>query len=210
MQIKICGIKYKKNLQEVIKLYPELIGFNFFPSSPRYIGNNLSPADVAAIPISIRKAGIFVNQHEYEVSGIKREYNLDYVQLHGNESAETCRRLSSEGINIIKAFGIDIKFNFNILKDYQPYCDYFLFDTSSVNFGGSGIRFDWSVLTNYDLRHPFFLSGGIGPDDAERIRDLSFPDMGGVDINSKFELEPGLKDTELLKKFMILIRNSNG
>ena len=210
MQIKICGIKYRENLQEVIKLNPDLIGFNFFPSSPRFIGNNLNPADFAVIPIHIRKVGIFVNQDEHEVSVIHQEYGLEFVQLHGNENIEICRKLNSEGIKIIKAFGVHEKFDFLLLADYAPFCDYFLFDTLSFNFGGSGKRFNWEILNKYDSGHPFFLSGGIDPDDAERIVALSFSSMAGVDVNSKFELEPGLKDTGLLNKFMISIRNSNG
>ena len=210
MQIKICGIKYRENLQEVIELNPDLIGFNFFPSSPRFIANNLNPVDFAKIPIHIQKVGIFVNQDDYEVSLKFREYRLEYVQLHGNENVDICRKLNSEGIKIIKAFGVHEKFDFLLLSDYAPFCDYFLFDTVSANFGGSGKGFNWDILKKYDSGYPFFLSGGIGPGDAERVAALRLSSMAGVDVNSKFELEPGLKDTQLLKNFMISIRNSNG
>ncbi len=206
MKIKICGIKYRDNLQEIIRLKPDFLGFNFYPISPRFVDNNLTPGDLAVIPRSIRKVGIFVNQDEYEVSGIKWKYGLDYVQLHGNESTEMCRELNSTGIKVIKSFGISEEFDFNKLTRYIPCCDYFIFDTPSSRFGGTGFRFNWDLLNKYDLGHPFLLSGGIGPEDAERIRNLSFLSLAGVDINSRFESEPGRKDIQVLKNFINAIR----
>jgi phosphoribosylanthranilate isomerase len=206
MLIKICGIKYRDNLQEIIKLKPDFLGFNFYPVSPRFIDKNLTPGDLAVIPRSIRKAGIFVNQDEYEVSGIKWKYGLDYVQLHGNESPEMCRELNSTGIKVIKSFGISENFDFNKLTEYLPCCDYFIFDTPSARFGGTGFSFNWYLLDKYDLGHPFLLSGGIGPQDAERIRNLSFLSLAGIDINSRFETEPGRKDIQSLKIFINAIR----
>jgi len=206
MLIKICGVKYKDNLQEIIRLKPDFLGFNFYPVSPRFVDNNLTPGDLAVIPRSIRKVGIFVNQDEYEVSGINWKYGLDYVQLHGNESPEMCRELNTTGIKVIKSFGISENFNFNKLTEYIPCCDYFIFDTPSARFGGSGYRFNWNILKNYDLGHPFLLSGGISPDDAEGIRNLSFLSLAGIDINSRFETEPGRKDIQLLKNFINAIR----
>jgi len=210
MKIKVCGIKFKDNLQEIIKLKPDFLGFNFYPVSPRYIENNLGPGDLAIIPRSIKKTGIFVNQDEYEISGIKWKYGLDYAQLHGNETPEVCRELSVTGIKVIKAFGISKMFDFNILTKYLPWCDYFLFDTPSARFGGTGFRFDWNILQKYDLGHPFILSGGISPDDAGKLRGLSFISLAGVDINSRFETEPGKKDISLVKNFINAIRNKNG
>ncbi len=206
MKIKICGIKYRENLQELVKLKPDFLGFNFYPVSPRYIGNYLSPADLAVIPKRIKKTGVFVNQDEYEIAGIQWKYGLDYLQLHGSESPDLCRELKSSGVKIIKAFRIDDEFNFNDLSVYIPYCDYFLFDAPTEKYGGSGRKFEWNLLRKYDLGHPFFLSGGIGPEDSASINGLSVVSLSGVDINSRFEISAGLKDTEIVKLFMKSVR----
>ena len=132
------------------------------------------------------------------------------MQLHGNESPEMCRELNASGIKVIKSFGISESFNFEVLNRYLPSCEFFLFDTPSAGFGGSGFRFNWEILKKYDLGHPFLLSGGISPEDAGRIRELSFLSFTGVDINSRFETEPGLKDIQLLKNFITIIRRKNG
>ena len=202
MKIKICGIKYKENLGKIIPLKPDFLGFNFYPVSQRFIGENLSPGELALIPRSIKKAGVFVNQDEYEVSGIKWKYGLDYVQLHGNESPEMCKSLNKSGLKLIKAFSIDKNFRFDSLMPYIPWCDYFLFDTPTPKFGGSGKKFEWKLLENYNIGHPFFLSGGIKPEDAGKIKDLAFSSLSGIDINSGFESEPGIKDIDKIRSFL--------
>lgn len=206
MKIKICGIKYKENLKDIIKLNPDFIGFNFYPLSARYIDTSLSPADLDVIPGKIKKTGIFVNQDEHEVSEISGKYRLDYVQLHGNESADICKSLNSTGLKLIKAFGINKDFNFETLKAYIPWCEFILFDTPTVKYGGSGQKFDWRLLEEYKSAHPFFLSGGIKPEDAHRLMDLSIPALAGFDINSGFESEPGYKDIGLLTEFFKFIK----
>ena len=208
MKIKICGIKQKENLQEIIKLKPDFIGFNFYPVSPRFIDNCLSPVDLAVIPRNIKKTGVFVNQDEYEISGIQWKYGLDYVQLHGDETPEVCKGLQSSGVRVIKAFRVDENFEFKELSYYIPFCDFFLFDALTEKFGGSGHKFDWGLLHKYDLGHPFFLSGGIAPEDAPGIRELSFSALAGVDINSRFEIQPGVKNILKLSEFMNSVRSS--
>ena len=207
MKIKICGIKYKDNLQDIIRLSPDFLGFNFYRKSVRYMADELSPDDLAMIPGSIKKTGIFVNQDANEISGLTQKYGLDYVQLHGNESAEMCKTLNNSGIMIIKAFSIHFDFRFEALEAYLPWCSFFLFDTATPLFGGSGKKFDWNLLEKYTYAHPFFLSGGIKPGDAENLLNTGFPSMEGVDVNSGFETEPGIKDVEKLKVFMKIIKN---
>jgi phosphoribosylanthranilate isomerase len=201
MKIKICGIRCRHNLQEIQKLEPDFIGFIFYRDSPRFVGNGLSPEDLAIIPQGIKKTGVFVNQDEKEITKIKEEYKLDYVQLHGNETASFCRGLRENGLSIIKSFRVEKKSDFIEMNDFIPYCDYFLFDTMTSKYGGSGKKFDWKIMNGYKAGHPFILSGGIKPEDAAVIMSLSIPSLEGVDINSGFEIQPGLKDLEKLEIF---------
>lgn len=206
MKIKICGITDAVNLHEIIDLKPDFMGFIFYPASPRYMIEKLSPDDLMDIPKSIKRTGVFVNADLYTIEGLYWRYNLDFVQLHGDESPIECKQLSSSGLNIIKAFRLDHDFNFDILMDYIPYCKYFLFDTNTVEYGGSGKKFDWEILEKYDAGYPFILSGGIGSFDAEEILSIKHPSFYGIDLNSRFETSPGIKDVEKLRPFLKSVR----
>ena len=144
-----------------------------------------------------------------EIIGPVHKYSLDAVQLHGNESPGICRRLGDEAIQVIKAFNINESAGFQLCSEYVACTDYFLFDSSASGYGGSGNKFDWKILENYELGHPFFLSGGITPGDVCNITEISNPAFYGIDINSKFEVRPGVKDIEMVKKFMNGIRHKN-
>ncbi len=201
MKLKVCGLKKVENIKELIKLEPDFIGFIFYSKSKRYMVNELLPEDLKFVPKSIKKVGVFVDEN---ISNLKQhfaQYELDFVQLHGNEGAEYCKELTFNKIPIIKAFQVDDSFDLNILNDYEPYCDYFLFDTKGKLMGGNGIKFNWEVLKNYKSETPFLLSGGLDLEDAETVKSLILNNMIGVDINSKFEIEPGLKDIEKVKSF---------
>lgn len=205
MRIKVCGMKEAENIRELLDLQPDYLGLIFFEKSPRFVGESLDPDVVREIPRSVRKVGVFVNASIDQVIRTVKKYALDFVQLHGEETPDFCRSLQFKGINIIKAFRVDDTFQFSQLNNYKPVCDYFLFDTKGNQYGGTGIAFDWSLLERYDNEKPFFLSGGVGPEDAEVILDLK--DRTGlkihaVDINSKFEIEPGLKDIALVRDFI--------
>jgi phosphoribosylanthranilate isomerase len=152
--------------------------------------------------------GVFVNNDFDEICDIIGKYSLDMVQLHGNESPEICCKLKDSGIKVIKAFNIGSTFEFKICSEYTC-TDYFLFDRFTSKYGGSGNKFDWNILVNYELDHPFFLSGGIGPDDVYKILEIAHPAFSGIDLNSKFEIMPGLKDVKILKKFINDIRDIN-
>ncbi len=207
MKIKVCGLRDPVNIHDVAGLGPDLLGFNFYSVSPRYCGEVLKPADLSGLPFSPGKAGIFVNTFIDDIVAIFRRYNLDYVQLHGGETAAFCEQISLSGIPVIKAFHVDEQFDFRQLKPYIPFTRSFLFDTPTVNYGGSGKRFNWELLKRYDLGHPFFLSGGIGPGDAEDLLAFNHPALAGVDVNSRFESEPGLKDPEILGAFIRKIKS---
>jgi phosphoribosylanthranilate isomerase len=206
MIIKICGIQDKNNLLEIISLKPDMMGFIFYPVSARFVGDKLHPDDLVEIPKRIKRVGVFVNADEYEINGIFWKYNLDMIQLHGEESPSLCRQLSSMNIPVIKAFQIDAQFDFNMVEEYLKYCKYFLFDTKTEKYGGSGSKFNWEILKKYNLGHPFILSGGIAPGDEDRIISINNPSLCGVDINSRFESAPGIKDIPLLKTFIQNLR----
>ncbi len=194
MKIKICGMKYPENILEVSQLLPDYLGFIFYEKSTRYFDG-----EIPKIPDSIKKVGVFVNAKQDEILSKIKKYNLDLIQLHGNESPEYCQNLKQEKIKIIKVFSIDDNFDFSELNNYEKVCDYFLFDTKGKLHGGNGITFNWKILENYTSKKPFFLSGGIGLEEIKKINGLNLP-IFAIDVNSKFEIKPGLKNVQLLQK----------
>ncbi|EKT4548836.1 phosphoribosylanthranilate isomerase [Flavobacterium psychrophilum] len=195
MKLKICGMKYPENILEVSTLLPDYLGFIFWEKSSRYFD-----LEIPEIPESIKKVGVFVNATLEEILLKIKKYNLNLVQLHGNESPEFCKELKKSTIKIIKVFSVNDDFNFSALEPFEAVCDYFLFDTKGKLPGGNGITFNWQILKKYHSRKPFFLSGGIGLDDIKNIKKLNLP-IYAIDVNSKFEIEAGLKNIELLKSF---------
>ena len=163
------------------------MGFIFYPGSKRFVGGKIEDKIHLVIPQSIKKVGVFVAESLENVLEIYSENKLDMVQLHGNEEPEYCARLKTLGIPVIKAFSVADDFDFEVLKPYLDYCDYFLFDTKGDLPGGTGIKFDWNLLNDYKYDVPFFLSGGIGVDDVERLRNFNHPMLLAIDENSKFE-----------------------
>jgi phosphoribosylanthranilate isomerase len=209
LMIKICGMREPENIRKVTELKPDVMGFIFYRYSPRYAGEVLNPEIIAEFPSYIRRAGVFVNSTLKEITTTVRKFSLDIVQLHGNESPEMCRRLSETGITVIKAFNIEESTGFGLCSEFINGTKYFLFDAPTVIHGGSGNKFDWKILHKYDLGHPFFLSGGISPRDVSNVLGITNPAFHGVDLNSRFEVKPGLKDIDTLKKFIYEIRLNN-
>lgn len=201
MKLKICGLKYPENIEQITTMNTDYIGFIFHKSSPRYIEQHLSFDFVRSIPKHIQKVGVFVNESSYNIFNAVAHYSLDVVQLHGNESEQLCAELKPY-VKIIKAFGIDERFDFTVLEKYIPYVDYFLFDTASKNYGGSGIAFNHQLLLNYQYSIPFFLSGGIDDSILESISSLNLKQLYALDINSKFEIIPGLKNIPKINSFI--------
>ncbi len=196
MNIKVCGITDMKQLQQLDGLDIEFAGLIFYPESPRYVGDKLSKKEVKKADFDLRKVGVFVNPELIDVLDAIDEYGLDVVQLHGDESAEMCDDLSSE-VEVIKAFRItgDEEID-ELVAPYDAVCDYYLFDTGGLkeSFGGTGQQFDWNILSKAKIEKPFFLSGGIRVEDLARVKAFKHPDLFGVDVNSKFESAPGIKD----------------
>lgn len=201
MKIKICGLKHPKNITEIATMDIDYLGFIFYKQSPRYVGENISFDFMRSLPKRIKKTGVFVNETSYSIFNTIAHYNLDVVQLHGNESAEVCNELKPY-VKVIKAFGIDEQFDFSELEKYIPYVDYFLFDTASKNHGGTGIAFNHQLLQDYQYNIPFFLSGGINDTMLKTIKQLNIKHLYALDINSKFELSPGIKDVQKINSFI--------
>lgn len=197
--IKVCGMRDSANIQELAVLKPDLIGFIFYEKSKRYAANHLDINILNQIPVTIKKVGVFVNESEENILKIIEKYKLDFVQLHGEEPVEFCKKLQLNNIKIIKAFSIDEQFDFEEVKSFNGFADYFLFDTKTQLKGGSGQTFDWSVLEKYHGPTPFLLAGGIDETNFEKAKNIKNKYLLGLDLNSKFEIEPGLKDIEKLK-----------
>ena len=192
-------MKYPDNILEVAALLPDYMGFIFWERSARYFDGV-----IPTLPESIKKTGVFVNETAEVIVQKVKQHDLQAVQLHGQESVEFCTELKSildKRIEIIKVFSILDDFNFEVLKPYESVCDYFLFDTKGKLPGGNGTTFDWKVLKNYPSSKPFFLSGGIGLDEMEAVNEIMKTNLPihAIDVNSKFEIEPGLKNIEALQ-----------
>ena len=203
MIIKVCGMREPQNIREVAALAINWIGFIFYERSKRFVER--CPTEQQATDseqLSPKKVGVFVNATIESMMEKASTYKLDYLQLHGNESPEDCHTLQKRGYLLIKAFPIATKEDFEKTREYEGRVDYFLFDTRCEGYGGSGKRFDWSILTGYKGETPFLLSGGIRPENAEAIRNFRHPRFAGIDLNSGFEIEPGLKDIDKLKNFI--------
>jgi len=201
MKLKVCGMKYQDNIQEVATLQPDYLGFIFYEQSARHFDAHCIPE----ISNTIKKTGVFVDADlDFVIKKISK-HNLKAVQLHGNEAPEYCKQLRGKNIEIIKVFSIKNEFDFSVLKLYDDIVDYFLFDTKGKLPGGNGYVFDWTILNNYPSTTPFFLSGGIGLSQIDDINKFQKSEASkycyALDVNSKFEIEPGLKNIEDLKKF---------
>ncbi|MDR1783418.1 MAG: phosphoribosylanthranilate isomerase [Dysgonamonadaceae bacterium] len=202
MKIKVCGMKNPENIRQLVALPIDMLGLIFYEKSPRFAGN-LDPEVLNIVPENIKKVGVFVNTSKDYILETAKKYGLDILQLHGTESPEFCEELRENGYIIIKAFSIADANDLNKCKKYTYSCDYFLFDTKTPLFGGSGQRFDWQILREYKLPKPYFLSGGIGEEELKIFTKSSGEDFVlpfALDLNSRFELDHGLKDIEMLRK----------
>ena len=184
-----------ENICQVEALGIDMMGFIFYPKSSRYVSKHPE-----YLPTKCKRVGVFVDEDIEQVKHIAEEFALDLIQLHGSESPEYAQRLRDW--KVIKAFNIATKEDLEATKPYEGLVDYFLFDTKGKSAGGNGEKFNWNVLSNYKGNTPFLLSGGIGPDDAGRIKVFQHPKCIGIDLNSRFETAPALKDINKLKSFI--------
>lgn len=201
MNLKVCGMKYPDNISKVAALQPNYLGFIFWKSSKRYFDGiipNLSD--------KIKKVGVFVDATLEEINEKVQQFHLQAVQLHGAESPSYCQQLKQTNVEIIKVLSVGVDFEFSQLEPYEQVCDFYLFDTKGKLPGGNGYAFEWKLLENYPSTKPYFLSGGIGLEDVDSLKEFfTKPESKycyAIDVNSKFELEPGLKDVSKLKEFL--------
>ena len=204
MKLKVCGMRDNENIESLIALKPDFMGFIFYKKSKRFVAD----FPTTEIPLSIKKVGVFVNESLDTVLDIVEKHNLDCVQLHGNETPEYIDELlhselvsESHPIEVFKAFSVDDSFDFSKTDAYQKVCDYMLFDTKGKDYGGNGVKFNWDVLQKYKGEIPFILSGGITKNDVEEIKKINHSAFVGLDINSGFEIEPALKNINEIKEF---------
>ena len=214
LKIKVCGMREPKNLEELCSLGPDYVGFIFYPKSKRFVGVRPDHDLFKIPPAGVIKVGVFVNEQMEQVIKMVDTYELDLVQLHGNETPDYCRRLVGLNIQVIKAYSPDGGITRGTspshdadIDAYSGVVQSFLFDTPGSGWGGTGQKFDWSLLEDQSVPLPYFLSGGIGPEDAEAIRKIEDKNLMGIDLNSRFEHSPGLKDIGLLSDFFQEIRN---
>jgi len=202
MKLKVCGITQLKQLQQLDEIGVNYAGLIFYEQSARCIINKLGDADVKSLPLSLKKIGVFVNASEDSIMSNVENYGLDMVQLHGDETPGFCKIISDQ-ITVSKAFRITQTNEQNIdwmIKPYEEYCDYYLFDTNRKNaYGGTGEKFDWNLLHQNKINKPFFLSGGIGVKDVGKLKTFEHPFFYCVDVNSRVEIANGIKDMVAVK-----------
>ncbi len=206
MKIKVCGLRDPQNISALNSLGIDYLGFIFYPKSPRYMADVLPPSFLELVPEHIKKVGVFVNESAENMIELGKKFHLQVLQLHGNETPETCQQVKDAGFEVFKVFSVGEEFDFATTEPYNEVADYFLFDTKTPEHGGSGKQFNWEMLYKYKGNKPFFLSGGIGPGDAMAIRRFNHPQFFGIDLNSKFETEPGMKDVTELSMFLFHLR----
>lgn len=209
LAVKVCGMREAENIQAVAQLPVDFLGFIFYSQSPRFVGNHfVLPAH---LPDSVRKVGVFVNERTEIILSHVQQYDLDFVQLHGNESVAQCEELFQLNVRVIKAFSVDDKFDFSTTVPFERFVNYFLFDTKGKNYGGNGVTFDWNVLRKYQQRIPFFLSGGLNESNVADISQLKDLNVFAIDLNSGVEVEPGKKSVDkiaaVISKINSIIKN---
>jgi phosphoribosylanthranilate isomerase len=204
MKIKVCGLREEGNIADLYNAGIRTMGFIFYGKSKRFVHKDDRKSLFASIPMDVEKVGVFVNEPLAFVIDTISTYGLDYAQLHGEENRTFCAEVQKYA-KVIKAFRVDESFKFETLNEYQN-CDLLLFDAKGKEYGGNGIKYDWQLLEQYKLKTPFLLSGGIGPDDVDKILAFDHARFIGIDINSGFEIEPGLKDIEKIKSFISYLK----
>ena len=207
MKLKICGMRDEENIRQVAACSPDFMGFIFYPGSPRYVSNDFKiPSDFSN---SVERVGVFVAESTDSMVKLAKLHKLSFIQLHGGEPAAQCKELKQQGFGVIKVFSMADAFDFQVLKNFVPVVDYFLFDTKSIMHGGSGKTFDWSLLNRYTEDVPFFLSGGLTLQNVDSALNLENKKLAGLDINSGLELKPGLKDVSRVRDLIVKLKDHN-
>lgn len=204
MQIKVCGITDQQNMMAVGEMLPDMMGFIFYRPSPRDVSNRMTHLPLKDLPSSVISVALTVNRSTEGNIRLIRQFGFDAIQLHGKESPEQCLQIRKHAM-VIKTFSVGSVLP-GSLEDYHGTCDYLLFDTAGEKPGGNSITFDHALLKQYNGSTPFFIAGGIGPEDATRLKNMPLKNLSGADVNSRFEVRPGYKNTKLLQRFIEELR----
>ncbi len=207
MVVKVCGLRDPDNLAEVVDAKPDMVGFIFYPQSPRYVEVAAAKALNSVSVGNAQRVGVFVDSNLQHIEQTVAHFGLHAVQLHGSETSQLCEQLQQKGLTVIKAFRVGEKFCFTEVEPYVGSCSLFLFDAAGSRAGGNGTSFNWHLLEKYGGSVPFLLSGGIGEEHLLAIKALTHPMLLGVDVNSRFEVMPGVKDGARVKKFIEMIKS---
>ena len=207
--IKVCGMREPANIAAVAELCPDFLGFIFHRASPRYAGAVLRPELLRALPESVRKIGVFVDESPATILATLGSFGLDGAQLHGQEPPTQCAALRQHGVLVIKSFGVSTAVDWEAVRPYVGLCDYFLFDTHGPAPGGNGTAFDWEVLRSYPFPTPYLLAGGLSPDNVAAVAALQLPGLAGVDLNSRFETAPACKNLPRLTAAFAVLRETH-
>lgn len=202
MLLKVCGMRDAKNIAEVASLKPDMMGFIFHPKSPRHVGEEFDEKILDHLPASVRKVAVMVDPSVEQATRIMEKYEFDFIQLHGDEPQEVVHELSEKGFGIIKVVAGNRRFDDDYMRSVEPLIDYWLIDTRTAVHGGTGITFDRKNLEGYAFVKPVLLSGGLDAEEVQKIRDENIPKVVGVDVNSKMEDAPGVKNVEKIKFVM--------
>ncbi len=190
-------MRYSENVQQILELKPDYMGFIFYKKSPRYVGDGWDGPG-KGFPVTTKKIGVFVDEPADDIRLLADQYRFDYLQLHGHESPHYCKELKEEGYNLIKTVSLKKIDDLEVLGEFEPWVKYFLFDTPSKKYGGTGTTFDWSLLAAYNHKVPIFLSGGISLENLIEVKTLKGLNLEAIDVNSRFEVRPAWKDPALL------------
>lgn len=206
MRLKVCGITRFEQLQQLNRLGVDFAGLIFYEKSKRFVGGRLKEHQPDIRGLAIQKVGVFVNADTHTIKKAVEEYGISYAQLHGDETPAFCEQVNNF-VSVIKAVRVGAETNMEEqLELYSEACAYFLFDTDSREYGGTGKKFNWDLLQNINISRPFFLSGGIGIEDVEEVKNLQHPRLFAIDVNSRFETEPGVKDMNKVKEFLVALK----
>jgi phosphoribosylanthranilate isomerase len=201
LKLKICGLRDAENIREISALQPDFQGFIYYAKSPRFVGDSL-----VAPSTTSKRVGVFVNEASENIIMLVKRDKLDLVQLHGGEPPALAKALVEAGVSVMKVFSVDKDFDFNSLKAFIPYSQYFLFDTKTQGYGGSGKTFDWILLNQYNYSTPFFLSGGLAPENIRGVAQIKNPAFYGVDVNSGVEDSPGIKNINKVRELINILK----
>jgi phosphoribosylanthranilate isomerase len=201
-KVKICGMRYLPNVKEILEYQPDYLGFIFFVGSKRFTAAHEMDRIIKLDFGKTKRIGVFVNEEIDIILDFNERGYFSIVQLHGEESPEYVEKLSVSGLKVIKAISVGDDFNKAQLKPFEGKVDYFLFDTKGKYRGGNGWKFNWNVLKDIDHQTPFFLSGGLTPDDVEKAVSLDIPELEALDFNSQLETKPGIKNINRVEELV--------